>query len=69
MNARQAVEENKLIVNQIIERAYRVSKVKNITPIEALAYGLEVEMKYAKTGSQKAGIDIRYDEAKKIMTA
>jgi len=62
MNARQAVQENEVIINHSIARAKRVMKVKKITLLEAAEYGKKCEMGDAVTDSQKVAIDIRYDE-------
>ena len=63
MNARIAIQENEIIINQIIERAERVASKKSITTKEALEFGREIEMKHATNDTAKAAIDLRYDEA------
>jgi hypothetical protein len=66
MNARQAVQENEVIINQSFARAKRVMKVRQISLLEAIEYGRTMEMNDAITDSQKAAIDIRYDELVKM---
>lgn len=67
MNARQAVNEGQLEVKWMVERAKDVSKVRKISLLEALDYGRDVKLEYAKTQMQKAGIELRYKLAKEII--
>lgn len=67
MNARQATQESKVIVNEIVARAKRVMKVRSITLMEALEYGLKNDLNFANSDNQKAGIEIRFEAAKQII--
>lgn len=64
MNARMAIQENEMKVQQLIEAAIDLQKIKNITLIEALDLKTEINLKYATNDTERAAIDIRNDDAK-----
>ena len=65
MNSRISVKENELKVVQLIKRAKRVQKVRNITLLEAIDYGVMVSLKHANSNNEKSNIELLSKEAKK----
>lgn len=65
MNARQAVNENELMINQLIEGSERVAKLRGISLSEAIDYRIGVCIEYATAESAKAAWELRGEEAKK----
>lgn len=68
MNARQASEENQLLINQLVEVSQRIAKRKNISIDDAIDYGVDVRIAQSTTEAQIAAWELRGEEAKKICT-
>ena len=65
MNARQAVEQNELTINELLASSKEMAVRHNITVKEAIDKKIAAYIKYAKTDNERVAWEIRGEAANK----
>lgn len=68
MNARQAVEVNQQMVQDLLDSAKKLAESNGISIAEAIDYKVSVYEKYAKTTNEATAWYLRGEEAKKMIS-
>lgn len=68
MNARQTIEVNQQMIQDLLYSAKKLAKLKNISIADAIDYKVSVYEKYAKTSNEAIAWYLRGEEAKKMIS-
>ena len=68
MNARQTIEVNQQMIQDLLDSAKKLAELKNISIADAIDYKVSVYEKYAKTSSEAVAWYLRGEEAKKMIS-
>jgi hypothetical protein len=68
MNARQTIEVNQQMIQDLLDSAKKLAELKNISIADAIDYKVSVYEKYAKTSNEAAAWYLRGEEAKKMIS-
>ena len=67
MNARLAVLENQILINELVDSAKTFAQRRGVSILEALDFQVQINIKYASTESAKAAWEQRGDAALKMI--
>jgi hypothetical protein len=68
MNARQTVEVNQQMVQDLLDSAKKMAESKGISIADAIDYKVSIYEKYAKTSNEAVAWHLRGEEAKKMIS-
>lgn len=68
MNARQSIEVNQQMVQDLLDGAKKLAESKGISIAEAIDYKVSIYEKYANTANEATAWYLRGEEAKKMIS-